>query len=309
MSKKTISIAGLGLVGLGSTFFAAPAVAAIDCGTAPSGGVLTQNGGVCQLSFETAGTYTFTSTQAMTNIWALIVAGGGGASISGSSEGYAGSGGEVRYADLVEDEWGVPYTILVGSGGDSSSSGGNPGQDSNMSNGISSFVTFGGAAGTMANGYCALQGNYSTYLGLGQGARTTSSTVNGETCGADGLGVNPSAGNVDSFGNSVPAVFSNLNADYGHGGTLVAAPTTLNSVTSQHAAGTGASVSLDLSNSTRIGNNDGLDGYVEIRWTPSGQLASTGSDSEALTWFGAGTIAAGMAFIARSRMRARRTNV
>lgn len=303
--KKIVSALGVSALGLGSSFLASPALAVTlaDCGTAPTGGALTLSGSVCTLTFDDAGTYSFTTPDAVTDLQALLVGAGGGAQVDGSS-GYAGSAGQVTYLPLGSNGVGQTFEINVGGGGVSSASNPTVGEGTTVSynSGDTDVTAVGGA---FANGFCTVSGSFSTYLGVGNGAGGNTTTTTGEACAA-GPGVNPSLNAVDTDGAATPSLFTNYNVNLGKGGTVLDVPASLPALT----AGSGASIIMDTANTNTTGHNATAgDGLVVFRWTIGGaseSLANTGSDSSSILGLGAVAVAAGAALtVARRRPEGR----
>jgi len=305
MRKPGLGSVGLGLIGLGSSLFAAPASAAIDCGTAPTGGTLTQSNGVCELTFETPGNYAFTVPTGAGQLYALVVGGGAGGFASNPFN-YAGAAGKVTYKDMT-DSIGAALTITIGTGGTGGSDAGAAGgTDSNVSAPSTSntAVAYGGVAGSApSDNYCVMPG-WDMQLYVGQGARTvTELSAQGANCeDGQGAGVNPSLGDVDSAATSVPAIFSNLDVTYGTGGQIVAVPYSLSALN----PGDGGGLRVEPSDDTFDGGpRNGANGIAILRWRETPTLANTGSDSGSLSALAAGLIAAGLSLTLASRVRRR----
>ena len=303
MRKPGLTTIGFGLVGIGSSLFAAPASAAISCGTAPTGGTLTQSGDYCQLKFATPGDYSFTVPSSASQLFALVVGGGAGGYIQGNGDGYAGSAGKVHYKDM-SDSINTPLSIHIGTGGPGGvDSGANGGTDSSVSAPATSdnAISFGasGSQTTLAT-QCALPG-WGVFLSLGEGSRTQMSmNAAGDSCiNGQGAGVNPHVGNVDSDGHATPTIFRDLNTTYGTGGSIVVAPTALPTVL----AGDGGSLQATSTPATwNAAAASGGNGLAILRWK-SGGLANTGSDSVGTSALAAGLILAGTGLVVASRKR------
>lgn len=301
--KKIASAIGVSILGLGTSFLASPALAVglSDCGTAPTGGTMTESGGVCTLTFDDAGTYSFTTPAALTDLQALLVGGGGGAWVSGST-GYAGSGGKVKYAPLGANASGKAFTIVVGLGGPSDPVSPLDGGDSTITYDSQTTTA---VRGYMSNGYCAVNGSGSTYTGVGNGAGGDTPSSNGEAC-VTAPGVNPGSGNIDSTSLPVPSLFADYNVSLGNGGSALGSPTALPALT----AGSGASVVMDTTALTATAHDAKAgDGMVVFRWPIADapqDLANTGAQSTDLLVVASGTLAAGLALLAvRKRAKAR----
>lgn len=307
MRKPGLATIGFGLVGIGSSLFAAPASAAINCGTAPTGGTLTQSGDYCQLKFATPGDYSFTVPSSANQLFALVVGSGAGAltNVNSSSEGYAGSAGKVHYKDMT-DSIAQQLSIHIGSGGTSGSdaTAANGGDSSVNSQATANFAVSFGAAGTQTSysNSCTLPTWSTGILSVGEGARTANSLTNsGGACVAgEGQGVNPHNGDVDSDGNQVPSIFSDLNQTFGTGGRIKRNNDDVMLPTLTYGDGAGF----------QAGNNNFSDiqataggGVAFLRWRHVGALANTGSDSAGTSALAAGLILAGAGLVAASRKR------
>ncbi|MFM2433678.1 MAG: hypothetical protein RI974_418 [Actinomycetota bacterium] len=307
MRKPNMGVVGFGLISLGSTLFAYPASAAIDCGIAPSGGSLSQSGDYCQLRFNEPGDYTFTVPASANQLYALLVGGGAGATFdNGNSIGYAGSAGKVHYKDISE-HINTQINAHVGNGGtggtDSSTT---MGFDSylNSMNGL--FTTSWGAQGTQtqSSATSCVAGTWTQFLSVGEGARTSTSlaATNGSCFAAQGKGVNPAQGDVDSAGTAVPAIFSNLNETFGTGGRITNSTASIPSVT----YGDGGGFRVNISDNTFVGQQDnGGDGIIILRWRHVTPLANTGAITSELSTVALGLLALGSVLAISSRMRRR----
>ncbi len=309
--KKSASALGVAILGLGSSFFSSPAMAAslADCGTAPAGGTLTLTGDICQLTFSAPGTYSFTTPKAFAGMAALVVGAGGGAETNNAAwqkAGYAGSGGKVTYIDLSESAGDESVSIVVGAAGTSSGAG-NPtdGQASTLTLGATTSTAAGGVKAIWANAptYCTIVGNTSDYLGVGDGAGGNSTSRAGETC-VNAPGVNPSLGAVDSAGTAAPSLFAGLNQEFGFGGVLVTLPSDLPALTP--GAGAGVAVSATGNAEDPVADATAANGFAAIAWQlpaePKASLADTGSGSNTSMILGLASIAVGAA-LATTRRR------
>ncbi len=308
--RKITSVVGISLFGLGSSLVSMPANAAslADCGTAPSGGTLSFSNNVCTLKFDSDGSYTFITPSVLSGLSAVISGAGGGAQVNNlNGTGYAGNGGKVLYADLANTPANEMILIVVGDGG---TSGTTPtaGADTGITynGGLTNVEADGGAAGSIDNGYCALSGSYSIYVGFGIGASGNPGSGPNDTC-VYSRGVNPSLNHADS--NAVArnlAALANYNSELGKGGSLV---DSANGQLPALKSGAGASVRMNTSTSTPVGNDaKGGDGIAVFRWSvgSSDSLANTGSESTNLLTLAGGAIAAGAILMAaRSRSKGR----
>lgn len=301
--KKIVSAIGVSVLGLGASFFASPALASglVDCGTAPTGGTMTESGGVCTLTFDDAGTYSFTTPAAVADFQALLVGAGGGAWVNGTN-GYAGSGGKVKYVPLGSGATSKVFAIVVGLGGPSDAVSPLDGTDSTITYDSQTLLA---SRGYMSNGWCVVTGSGTDQTGVGNGAGGDTPSSNGEQC-VTAPGVNPSAGNVDSTGLAVPALFANYNLNLGKGGSVLVSPAGLPTLT----AGAGASVIMDNATTSSVANDAKAgDGLVVLRWSledAPDDLANTGSESSELLAVAAGAIGVGAVLVvAKRRARGR----
>lgn len=305
MRKPGLGSIGLGLIGLGSTLLAAPASAAADCGTAPTGGTLNQADGICELTFETPGSYAFTVPTGASELYALVVGGGSGGFANYPFH-YSGTAGKVTYKDMT-DSIGAVLTITIGTGGvGGTDAGAAGGTDSNVSAASTSntAVAFGGSTGSVpSSNYCVIPG-WDSQLYVGEGARTASQlSAEGANCeNGQGAGVNPSLGNVDSAATAVPGIFSTLNETFGTGGQIVAMPSNLSAVN----PGDGGGLRVEASDDSFDGGpRNGGNGIAVLRWRQAPNLANTGTDSGNLTAIAAGLLASGLGLSLASRTRRR----
>ncbi|MEN9993210.1 MAG: hypothetical protein RLY83_780 [Actinomycetota bacterium] len=311
MRKPGLATVGFGLIGIGSSLFAAPAMAAVNCGTAPTGGTLTQSGDYCQLVFSTPGDYTFTVPASANQLFALVVGGGAGATTDANAyhEGYAGSAGKVHYKDM-SDSIAYDLSIHIGEGGPSGSDSAlTNGSDSSVSSpATSNYAVSWGAPGTQTttNTACQEQNWTGGIISVGEGARTRDNLVaTSNAClNGQGKGVNPSLENVDSDGNSVPAIFSDLNATFGTGGQTWSDGRDTPFAALQPGDGAGFQTYWQQSTFRSIQNRGG-NGIAYLRWRHVASLATTGSNSLEVSALAAGLIALGTGLTVASRVRRR----
>ena len=307
MSKSKLGVVGLGLMGLGSTLFATPAQAATSCGTAPTGATLLRGNDFCQLTFTGGGSYFVTVPSSATDLYAILVGAGSGAVVQTTNHiAYSGTGGHVRYVNLTS-QVGTPlqFNIDVGTAGSSTPDVAMPAPVGGVSMVVySSQVVSTTGSSTDYNTGCTIPsyagGEYPAMF-LGLDAANSARTLGGQSCtDSQGLGINPSAGNPDSEGNPVPAIFANYNSNLGQAGQIAidASPT---------ASGFGGGGSLRVSSTDLSTSNIGAgkDGAAILRWR-SGALANTGSNSDQLAGWAAGLVAAGITLFVASRARRRK---
>lgn len=311
--KKSAGALGVAILGLGSSFFATPAMAAdlADCGTAPAGGTLTLTGDVCLLTFSTPGTYNITTPKAFKSLVALVAGAGGGAdaAITGMSwdAGYAGSGGKVAYVDLSDSAGEESAVITIGAGGLSSQvETPADGQASTFTIGSNTSTANGGAKGVFRNApsYCGLPGTGDA-IGVGDGAGGNSPSRAGENC-VPGVGVNPSLSAADSAGTPASQLFASLNTELGVGGNVLVLPNALPAQT----PGAGANVLISAGDAqvNPVADAAGANGFAAIAWQlPDSPepvaLADTGSDTYAPLLLGAGAMAIGAVMFSRAGRR------
>jgi len=249
------------------------------CGLEPVGGTLVNNAGICELTFDSAGTYTWSLPAGIAGLHGVLVGGGGGASYSQPNNGYAGEGGDVEFEDFTSRVAGDTFTVAVGAGGNSVTTGtGNEGDDSSvLVNGGGAVVALGGdgaAAYSMIWGYCG-----PGVAGENTGAGTPGAP--GGVCVGGGPGIIPDT----AVG--APSIFDGFTAELGHGGGVY--------VDAAHTPriGEGANVSIvtnGLGSGDDVADADdsGADGAVVFRYTAadannvseSGSGSGSGSGSE-----------------------------
>ncbi len=310
MRKTGIATFSIGLIGLGTTMIASPATAAIDCGTAPAGGTLTQGGDYCQVAFSTPGDFGFNVPSSATELYSLVAGAGSGVDIFDGASGYAGNGGQVKFTDLTASLT-LPLAIHVGLGGASNPTGSevNAGGDSSVNSGSQSGVAFGGVTNARDH-KCNFTG-YMGQLGVGNGARTAAdiNDLSVACTGHEGHGVNPHNGDVDSAGSAVPTIFSDLDQNFGEGGIAqldTVMPSGLD-------VGSGANLVVTMASSEISTNTSahGSDGQVILRWksaaaaTPT--LAETGAAGTNMNLFGFASIVTGLGVMSSSLLRKRAT--
>jgi len=277
--QKSLSVMGVGLIGVGSIVVPTSATATTpECGTSTSSMTITFASGICQAEFSGNGSSTFTVPSIARSLTAILVGAGGGSSLYQADTGYAGGGGEVNYLDLSSSATaGVVFDVEVGAGGASSDTPTDGGDTSVTVNSATTEVE-GGVAGPFLDMYCALNGSFDTYLGQGPGAGggAIPSNNSGGLCVSTGPGITPSAGTEDSAGNPVPEVFANYSVELGKGGYLVEHTATL-----VQGPGQGGSLKVNLTDRLVIlPLTAGSDGLVVFRWYPTERdsLATTGQD-------------------------------
>lgn len=222
MMIRSAGFVGVGALGLAAVGMAAPAAAVVvpGCGDVPVGTTATVTAGVCQLDFTTAGSYNWTLPTGITGLHALLVGAGGGTYFTDTSNGYAGSGGEVLYIDYSSEAEGSAVAVNVGAGGQSSDDP-DAGDDTIVDFGAPDIALGGIAGGFFTPGYCTYSGAGPNYVGTGNGAGGASGG-SGDDCDTDfGPGVNPSLGDADSASVAVPSQLASINVTFGTGGRIV----------------------------------------------------------------------------------------
>jgi hypothetical protein len=296
---RALGFTGAGAIGLAALSFASPAsaVTVTGCGDEPVGATLTKTSGVCELDFATAGDFTWLVPTGITSFYAVLVGGGGGGYFDGT--GYAGSGGEVKYADFS-----APYaaaaSVTVGAGGTTLTAVNPSSEDggSTIVDFTSSVVAYGGSgtAEFMSN-YCMPGGTSFSLVGPGNGAGGAAVNADGGNCAvAYGPSVNPST-DVDSASVAALAVFSSLDTEFGAGGTVEIAPDALPSASDLIGTGNGASV-LVAADFSSVASADfaGGSGRVIFRYTTETSAESGGGEGDS----GSGTDAASDAALAKT---------
>ena len=309
--RKAASIAGIGTLGFALVGTAVPAFAApvAGCGEAPAGGDLTRIGDVCELDFSAAGAYSWTVPSGLTGLFAVVAGAGGGAYADGISQGYAGSGGDVEYVDLSTQPAGSTAQVVVGAGGATSASTADDGGDSSIDLG-GLTVAAGGAGGEFFSHFCIADGNFSSYVGNGDGAGGPAGTIGDDCATTTAPGVAP-ATDTDSSGDAALAIFSTFSETLGAGGRVLVAPLALDSQATINGTGRGADVQYVDPSSVPVSNDAGGDGRVVLRYAAvapaaDAELADTGADTAGIVTLGGLFAAAGAAALMFSRRRAAR---
>ena len=302
-----------GFVALAATSFLGSATAAsaanvTGCGLEPSGGNLENNAGVCELTFDNAGSYSWTLPAGIAGLHAIVVGGGGGALFVAPNYGYAGAGGGVYYVDLTGSVSGDTITGNVGAGGASDDATPTEGGNTTLSvNGGSNYIGSGGAANAgMSWGFCG--SDVTGMWGENSGAGTSGDAPLGDACSGGGPGRSP-----DTDVNA-PAIFDGYTTELGRGGGVFA------DSTPSQTPGRGANILLNSVSDTASAESAGADGLVVFRYTESddnnvassgssGSLANTGNEVPvaAVTLASIGLIAAGLGATMFARRRSNRS--
>lgn len=269
VNRSLAAVATLAVAGVLSVATPASALSLANCGTVEWPANMSVHGSVCELKFPDGGDYSWTVRNGASDMYAMLIGGGGGAIVdvfAPTPYGFAGSGGEVVYVDLTSATGGSVIDATVGAGG---ASGGSPtsGGDTVLSIGGVDYTADGGVAGDQlgtAFGYCnpGFAGNY----GEGVGAGVAGTPASGGACTGGQPGINPS---TDP---SAPAVFSDDDTEYGHGGGISSDGSGI-----VYTKGSGGSMSY----SNTYG--DGSSGYIVIRFAFSNSAGSSSGDKLAET--------------------------
>jgi len=240
------------------------------CGLEPDGGTLVNNAGVCELTFDSAGTYTWTLPAGITGLYGVLVGGGGGAQFESPDTGYAGAGGSVEYTDLTSGAADDTVAVIVGGGGGTGSSPAD-GDDTSVAldSGSPDVASGGAAGGFFVWGYCVSSFRSSWYWGENIGAGTAGAPPEGVACIGGASGITP-----DSDG-SAPSAFDGFVSELGHGGGVY-----LNTAHAQ-GLGDGANVFHDSVGDSVSADEAGADGAVIFRYTAAdaNNVAGSGSGS------------------------------
>ena len=234
------------------------------CGLEPDGATLENNAGVCELTFDTAGTYSWTLPAGIADLYAVLVGAGGGAAYVEPNTGYAGAGGGVMFLDLTDWVADDTATINVGAGGESGSPSSTAGEDTSLrGNGGSPLSADGGNGGDISDwgwGFCD-----GGFFGENTGAGDAGGAPAGGACSGGGPGIIP-----DSDADA-PAIFDGFTAELGHGGGAYLDRT--------HNAriGEGANIFYQTGDNATTADLTGSDGAVIFRFTASDANNVTGS--------------------------------
>jgi hypothetical protein len=313
MTVSRLAALGACTIGITALGVAAPAGAATipGCGDEPVDGTITVSGGVCELTFTASGAYSWTLPTGVSGLYGLLVGAGGGAYATGVDQGYAGTAGSVRYVDYTAASAGDVISGVVGAGGNSSTTP-TDGADTTSTLSAVLSVADGGAAST--SNYCSIEGNFSVYVGVGDGAGGPVPLAAGGDCvDSYAPGINPSADLVDSYSTARPSIFASLNATFGLGGRVVGTTSTIASDAA--IAGTGQGADVQFSNPpARIltFNSVGGSGRAVFRYAAVGgavspaagpALAATGTDTTGALAGSATVIGLGALLLAVARRR------
>lgn len=289
--------AGAGLLVAPFALTAPAANAAVDCGTTtPTATVI--NGTICEVRFDTAGSYTFTAPSGVSKLAAVIIGAGGGA-LGNSFEAYAGGSGLAVYVDSVDTS--ADIAVLVGTGGGSGTLVIPP-----TAGGTSSVNGDTATAGDVGSGAVGGGGSNDDFAGAAyfDSSVDANSYAAGAGSSADGFECVGGAGvTLDDIATDDTLFPGDDTTVYANGGDCSdTAP-----VATAQVSGNGGSVGNDF-----IAGR-GVDGLVVLRWaatvTPE-PLPSTGQPfPSGLAFVGASAVlAGGMAFAAGLIARRRRTN-
>jgi len=302
VTNKFLAAGSVALMGAGSLLGAATAAnafTAAECDGEFEAGYWNYTEGYCEVGFGTAGEHSWTTPAKYSELWVLLVGGGGGA--SGDTEfdnGYAGGGGDVQFFDLSDLAPGTELTLQTGAGGESvadSTNFASDGEDSWVESTTETWNAQGGlgnsgAGGQWLWGYCSAWG----YVGQGP-----SYFDDGIPVPADLPCDTGAPGYVPSEESDTPAIFDDINYELGAGGDVVVEGY-------GYSPGVGAHVFSDVDLNTVGLNEYGQDGLVVFRWIPTGALASTGVDAAPMSVLAAGMLVAGGVGLAIAR-RSRRS--
>jgi hypothetical protein len=285
------------------------------CGLEPDGGTLENNAGICELTFDSEGSYAWLLPAGIAGLHGVIVGAGGGAAYVQTNTGYSGAGGDVNFVDLTVWLPNDSAEIYVGAGGESGTPIGYDGQASYLRmNGGSTLTVDGGIAGdTSAWGWGYCDGGY---FGENIGAGVAGAAPEGGACVGGGPGIVP---DTDS---DAPAIFDGFTTELGRGGGVF-----IDTARSPQ-IGEGANVRYQTGDDVTTADATGADGAVIFRYTAAdannasdsgtgsgsgsrggstNTLASTGNDVPiaAVALTSVAIIAAGIGAVAFGRRRSR----
>jgi hypothetical protein len=282
-TKNSVAILAVSTLGLGASVsgaLPAQALSVDGCGDQPTDGTLTRTGDICQVVFDSEGSYTYTLPTGVTGLYALLAGGGGGGEIGGIPVRtyYAGEGGSVSYVDYSSASAGDVLTISVGAGGTSASTS-TAGESTTVTRSSVTSTAAGGDGGDW-NDYCSIVGGGD--FGHGNGSRTDASS-GGAACtdvSRYGRGIIPSSAHADSASTSVPSIFLGINTEFGHGGRILVDTTHLSV---EDGTGWGAGATFTSGGTYVAHDATGADGAVIFRFaasTSTGSSPSPDSDSQ-----------------------------
>ena len=202
-AKKTTLVATAAAIGFSSLFLGAGSASAAP-GCSQGATLIADN--VCELRLTTAGESTFTPTSSMSQLEALLVAGGGYGSEATQGYGGGGGGGEVKIVGFGED---TPTSLDLSVGGAGQSSSMTEGETTTSAlAGMSSFPasngTGGGTSGNGNVGWVPVPGG-----GAGGGAGASPIDANTGGAGVTAAAVAPTG-----------SLFSNDPECFGGGGAI-----------------------------------------------------------------------------------------
>lgn len=279
LRRAGVAIAGGSVFVFPAALLASPAVGVTESCGGYEGAVEVVDG-VCQYTFDEAGSHTFTAPESVGKISAILVGGGGGADVNGALA-YAGGGGEVIYVDDITGE----TEIIVGAGG-SQSDAENEAQDGSETK-VGAAIARPGFSGS--NGGSSGNGNSGGSFDLDYD--TTVFSGSGGGAGGDGDGAQGGPGLAASAATDVdillfPVVVNEIK--FGPGGSLVDPDGNLIeepdfSVESLETAGISPAVVSGAGGNLVVGASRdslspqaGQDGAVLIRWAGTADDDSNG---------------------------------
>ncbi len=276
---------------------AANAFTAAECDGEFEAGYWNYTDGYCEVGFGTAGEHSWTTPAKYSELVAMLVGGGGGASAILSDvswdTGYAGGGGDVVFVDLTEFDPGTELDVFVGGGGVSTTDGSlaADGEDSWLETGSSRWEASGGLGNddfSWTWGWC----------GAGFVGQGPSYFDDGLPMPADEFCGPGAPGYLPSEESDAPQIFDDIIVEVAPGGDVVSS----GSGNQVEGAGADVFVAGPLEAST---DDAGEHGLIVFRWIPS-DLASTGVDAAPLGIAAAGMLVAGGVGLAIAR-RSRRS--
>lgn len=267
--KKSVALRISGFTALVSTSMLGSVTAAnaanVDgCGLEPDGGTLERNAGICELTFDSAGSHAWILPAGIAGLHVVLVGAGGGAAYVQPNTGYSGAGGDVEFVDLTAFLPNGTAEVMVGEGGESGTPNGYDGQLTYLRmNGGSTINVDGGIAGDTSSwgwGFCD-----GGYFGENIGAGVADPAPSGGACVGGGPGIVP---DTDS---DAPAIFDGFTTELGRGGGVF-----FDTARSPQ-IGEGANVFYDSGDDATTADASGADGVVIFRYTASD--ANNASDS------------------------------
>lgn len=276
MFNKHLASASIAFLVTGSAFAAGPASAltTAECGGTPFGGTLIVHDDYCEVYWDSAGTYSWTAPDNLSEIWGIIAGGGGGGGGRADfNEAFAGDGGSMNYLAYGPSPDLGDMVITVGAGGQSSTSAdaGSDGEWTTIQQGSNFYGVPGGDGNGPNTANFGTCGSEIAGYTFGEGSHVDGTATPDGTCIGGEPGFIPAEDHAD---NSL--LNSNFH-EYGKGGGVY-----INTERPTSEPGQGAQVVYTDSDGAVI-DEFGSDGYAAFYFRLSAETAGSGEENLAAT--------------------------